>query len=121
MAKQQLLSLLRIQELANEIRENAADDRGPTDAVYLWINSGEQPEDAKSYLEDPQYSVIDFAFDSSRSLSKPWAAEALPTVYVVDADRKIRDRFVGYREGQASAILNAVEQAGTPVPREASE
>lgn len=107
--------------LAAAVRERSPEDRATDNAAYLWIASGQLPEDAKDYLEDPIYAAIDFAFDTNQRLLKPWAAEALPTVYVVDADRKIRERFVGYKEGQAEEILNAVRQAGTSTPGEASE
>ena len=107
--------------LAAAVGERSPEDRANDNAVYLWIASGQLPEEARDYLEDPGYSAIDFAFDINQRLSKPWAVGALPTVYVVDADRKIRDRFVGYKEGQAAEILNAVKQAGTPAPGEASE
>ena len=107
--------------LAAAISGDTDEDLDTADVVFLWINSGEQPEDAQSYLEDPQYSAINFAFDSDRSLSKPWAVKGLPTVYVVDADRKIRNRFVGYSKGKASEILIAAEQAGASAPGEASK
>lgn len=107
--------------LAAAIGGDADENLDTTDAVFLWINSGERPEDAQSYLEDPQYSAINFAFDTKQSLSGPWAVKGLPTVYVVDADRKIRNRFVGYSEGKASEILIAAEQAAASAPGEASK
>jgi thiol-disulfide isomerase/thioredoxin len=106
--------------LAAAIAENADQDVATTDAVFLWINSGEQPEDAKAYLEDPRYSAFEFAFDRHQRLSKPWAVKGYPTVYVVDADRKIRDRFVGFKKGGASEILDAVQRAEPSATEEAS-
>jgi thiol-disulfide isomerase/thioredoxin len=106
--------------LAAALRERSPEDRASDNAVYLWIGSGELPEAAKAYLEDPDYAPIDFAFDTNHRLSKPWAVKGIPSVYVVDAERKIRDHFVGFGDDSVSKILSAVERARRAVPEEAS-
>jgi thiol-disulfide isomerase/thioredoxin len=108
-------------DLADALSGNADDKGEPTDAVFLWVNSGEPVEAAKDYLEDPKYSVINFVFDSDQSLSKDWAVKVYPTVYVVDADRTIRVRFVGYQKGKVTEILDAVEQARASASGEPSQ
>lgn len=85
-----------IPDLARRIPELKRRDGGPVDAVWLWVNASEEPEDARFYIEDERLKPITFAFDEGGKFADAWGIEALPATFVVNPEGLVVHASIGF-------------------------
>jgi peroxiredoxin len=86
-----------------------AEDLGKRGLLVLAVNLDEEPEGARSFLE--QYPVrFTVLYDPHGDCARAFAVAGMPATYVIDRQGKVRYRQVGFRSEEANALKARVEE-----------
>ena len=78
--------------------------------VVVWaVNERESADDVKKFLQDNPYT-FEVAMDASGSAGSSYKVTGIPTTVIIGADGVIKNVFIGFGDGSAKQIDDAIQQ-----------